>query len=67
MKDQRDMKYKMRTPFAGFDTDFIYMAVHQMRRYEIHYGEIDRLLNNDEEMDVYMMQIGCMPSEIGVS
>lgn len=61
------MKYKMNSPFKGFSVAFINSCVDQMRKYEIKYGEIDRLLNNDEQMDLYMMQINCKQSEIGVN
>ena len=61
------MKYKMNSPFRGFSIDFINISVRQMYNYEIRYGELDRLLNNDEQMDLYIMQIGCMHSEIGIN
>lgn len=60
------MKYSMNSPFAGFSSQFIFDSVQQMYKYDTRYGFADRLLNNDEEMDFYLMIINATPSEINV-
>ena len=66
MNYKMNSRYRMNSPFAGFSSEFIFASVQQMYKYDVQYGVVDRLLNNDEEMDIYLMQIGAMPSEINV-
>ena len=59
------MKYKTKAILNQFSIPFINATVQQMYKYESSLL-VEPLLSSDEMIDFYLMQLGAMPSEIGV-
>jgi hypothetical protein len=60
------MKYKYNTILQHFHDHFRINTVRQMHDYESRLHNEPELLTNDEMTEFYLMQLGAMPSEIGV-
>jgi len=58
--------YNIKSPFEHMHPMFIFVSVQQMYDMERSMLGSRYLLTDDEMMDIYLMQIGAMPSEIGV-
>lgn len=60
------MKYKYKPILTDLSDRFRIATVMQMYKYESSLVTEPELLTNDEMIDFYLMQLGAMPSEIGV-